>query len=151
MFERIVVGVNQADTAAHAAKKALALGELTGATVHLVCALAGSERGAPLSAMVPGAALAGGTPREDAPGQGDVRTHAENFLGRLGRGSTATTRVHVLPGDPAEVILQVADEVDADLVVVGNKGMQGARRVLGSVPNTVSHHAEASVLIVDTV
>ena len=49
------------------------------------------------------------------------------------------------------MILQVAREVDADLIVVGNRGMHGARRVLGSVPNTLSHHADCSVLIVQTV
>ena len=45
----------------------------------------------------------------------------------------------------------VAEEVRADLIVVGNRGMQGAaRRVLGSVPNTIAHSAPCSVLIVDT-
>ena len=150
MFQRIVVGVNQASTAASAAERALELGQLTGGEVHLVCALGGAERGAPLSAMVPGAALAGGAPPTDAPGQGDARTHAENFLARLSRSSTARSRNHVLPGEPAEMILQVAEEVDADLIVVGSKGMHGARRVLGSVPNTISHQADCSVLIIQT-
>ena len=54
-------------------------------------------------------------------------------------------------GDPADAILDVAEERDADLIVVGNKGMTGARRfLLGSVPNKVSHHAPCSVLIVRT-
>ncbi len=150
MFARIVVGVNQASTAALAAERALQLGELTGGEVHLVCALGGPARGEPLSAMVPGAALVGGTPPVDGPGQGDPRLHAEHFLDRLIRSSTARARRHVLPGDPAEVILQVATEVAADLIVVGSKGMQGARRVLGSVPNTISHRADCSVLIVQT-
>ena len=45
-------------------------------------------------------------------------------------------------GDPADAILDVAEEQEADLVVVGNKGMTGAKRfLLGSVPNKVSHHA----------
>lgn len=150
MFERIVVGVNQASTAASAAERALELGELTGGEVHLVCALRESPKGEPLSAMVPGAALAGGTPPTGAPGQGDARTHAEHFLARLRRSSKTRSHAHVLPGEPAEVVLQVADEVDADLIVVGNKGMHGARRVLGSVPNTISHQADCSVLIVQT-
>lgn len=150
MFERIVVGVNQASTAALAAERALELGELTGGEVHLVCALGPTPRGEPLSSMVPGAALVGGSPPADGPGQGDARTHAETFLTRLARSSTARARNHVLPGEPAEVILQVADEVDADLIVVGSKGMHGARRVLGSVPNTISHQADCSVLIIQT-
>jgi nucleotide-binding universal stress UspA family protein len=54
-------------------------------------------------------------------------------------------------GDPADAILDVAEERSADLIVVGNKGMTGAKRfLLGSVPNKVSHHAPCSVLIIRT-
>ncbi|HEU0318311.1 MAG TPA: universal stress protein, partial [Solirubrobacteraceae bacterium] len=54
-------------------------------------------------------------------------------------------------GDPADAILDVAEERDADLIVVGNKGMTGAKRfLLGSVPNKISHHAPCSVLIIRT-
>ena len=51
-------------------------------------------------------------------------------------------------GDPAEVLLTLAAECAADLLVVGNKGMK--RRVLGSVPNAVTHKADCSVLVVKT-
>ena len=51
-------------------------------------------------------------------------------------------------GDPADVLCDIAEQHGADLLVVGNKGMQ--RRVLGSVPNSVSHKAPCSVLIVKT-
>jgi nucleotide-binding universal stress UspA family protein len=51
-------------------------------------------------------------------------------------------------GDPADVLCEIAAEHGADLIVVGNKGMQ--RRVLGSVPNSVSHKAPCSVIIVKT-
>jgi nucleotide-binding universal stress UspA family protein len=51
---------------------------------------------------------------------------------------------------PPDAILEVAQSVTADLVVVGSKGMQGARRVLGSVPNSVAHGANCAVLIVKT-
>jgi len=52
---------------------------------------------------------------------------------------------------PAAALIDVAKERDADLIVVGNKGMNSAKgRVLGSVPNTVSHKAECSVLVVQT-
>ncbi len=54
-------------------------------------------------------------------------------------------------GHPAERLADVAEEQDADLIVVGNKGMTGAKRfLLGSVPNKVSHHAPCSVLIIRT-
>jgi nucleotide-binding universal stress UspA family protein len=57
-----------------------------------------------------------------------------------------------MPGktDPADAILEVAASVNADLVVVGNRGMSGMKRVLGSVPNKVSHKCPCSVLIVNT-
>ncbi len=58
--------------------------------------------------------------------------------------------MHALPGDATAAILRIAQEVNADLIVVGNKGMRGKGRVLGSVPNTVSHKASCSVLIVNT-
>jgi nucleotide-binding universal stress UspA family protein len=51
-------------------------------------------------------------------------------------------------GNPGEVLVRLAEECGADLLVVGNKGMQ--RRVLGSVPNTVAHKAPCSVLVVKT-
>jgi nucleotide-binding universal stress UspA family protein len=51
-------------------------------------------------------------------------------------------------GDPSKVLVELADKHKADVLVIGNKGMQ--RKVLGSVPNTVSHKANCSVLIVKT-
>jgi nucleotide-binding universal stress UspA family protein len=58
--------------------------------------------------------------------------------------------VHAAEGDPVDAIVAVAESVDADLIVVGNRGMKGVRRVLGSVPNSVAHKAPCSVLIADT-
>ena len=49
--------------------------------------------------------------------------------------------IHTESGNPADVIVGVADEVGADLIVVGSKGMRGTRRILGSVPNSVAHKA----------
>lgn len=51
-------------------------------------------------------------------------------------------------GDPADVLCDLAEEHEADLLIVGNKGMK--RRVLGSVPNSVSHNSPCSVMIVKT-
>ena len=51
-------------------------------------------------------------------------------------------------GDPAKTLVDLAASNEADILVIGNKGMQ--RKVLGSVPNSVSHHAPCSVLIVKT-
>jgi nucleotide-binding universal stress UspA family protein len=57
---------------------------------------------------------------------------------------------HAILGDAADAVCNTAENVGADLVVVGSKGMRGARRVLGSVPNSVSHSAPCAVLIVKT-
>jgi nucleotide-binding universal stress UspA family protein len=58
---------------------------------------------------------------------------------------------HAIRSDPATAIVRVAKEVDADLVVVGNKGMKGAKRfLLGSVPDKVAHSAPCAVLILKT-
>ena len=58
------------------------------------------------------------------------------------------TESRATSGEPGKALVQLAEESGADLLVIGNKGMQ--RRVLGSVPNTVTHHASCSVLVVKT-
>ncbi|HEX2051336.1 MAG TPA: universal stress protein [Actinomycetota bacterium] len=60
-------------------------------------------------------------------------------------------RAVVEPGNPADVLVDACEELDADLLAVGSVGMRGARRfLLGSVPNKVSHHAPCSVMIIRT-
>ena len=128
MFERIVVGVSKVERARKAAQCGIDLAAQIGAEVHLVTAFDTSG--------------AKSADRE--------REHAEGFLESIVLEAGRTMHTHALPGDPTDAILRVADEVDADLIVVGNKGMHGAARVLGSVPNHIAHKAPCSVLIVDT-
>jgi nucleotide-binding universal stress UspA family protein/nitrite reductase/ring-hydroxylating ferredoxin subunit len=67
----------------------------------------------------------------------------------IGGGIDAT--MHAVQGDPVEKILEIADQEKSDLIVIGNKGMTGARRVLlGSVPLAISQLAKCDVLIVRT-
>ncbi|HEV7523926.1 MAG TPA: universal stress protein, partial [Acidimicrobiia bacterium] len=127
-FERIVVGVSKADSAKEAARRAIELAQKFGAELHLVVAFEGTDTG-PQSAS---------------------RRHAEGMLESIALSYSGKTLTHALPDDPTAAILRVADEVDADLIVVGNKGMRGAARVLGSVPNSIAHKASCSVLIVST-
>ena len=70
------------------------------------------------------------------------RTEAE----LQGRGIDCSTLVD--EGDPGEVLVRLATDCEADVLVIGNKGMH--RRVLGSVPNTVTHNAPCSVFVVKT-
>ena len=58
--------------------------------------------------------------------------------------------LHVVPTSGRDAVCAVAEQVDADLIVVGNRGMTGAKRLLGSVPNSIAHHATCSVLIAST-
>jgi nucleotide-binding universal stress UspA family protein len=62
------------------------------------------------------------------------------------QGIECTTAVD--EGDPADVLVRLANECSADVLVIGNKGMQ--RKLLGSVPNSVTHKADCSVLVVKT-
>jgi nucleotide-binding universal stress UspA family protein len=80
------------------------------------------------------------------------RQHAEEVLDAVALGITPAIRVHlhVMPGKPADVILRVAAEVDADLIVIGNRGAQGATRVLGSVASAVVGRAPCHVLVAKT-
>jgi nucleotide-binding universal stress UspA family protein len=81
----------------------------------------------------------------------DVVALLEQARAEAKQAGVAEVETFARQGDAADAILDVAEEQGCDLVVVGNKGMTGAKRfLLGSVPNKVSHHAPCSVLIVRT-
>ena len=146
MFKRIVVGTDGSDTAQTAVAHATELARAHGAALEIVSAYepVPSDRLREEKAQVPGDVAHGVGPR------GDVNANLEN-AGAKAREAGIQVNVHPREGDPADAILDVAEETGADLVVVGNKGMTGARRfLLGSVPNKVSHHAPCGVYIVRT-
>ena len=142
----IVVGTDGSPTAVQAVQRAAALARSGGATLHLVTAynpVPDRTDAAELEAL-PEALRWMGSPGQAAE---DLLSDATALLDEEG----IEVERHARPGDPVEVLLEVADEVEADLLVVGNKGMQGAKRfVVPSVPNRVSHHAACDVLIVNT-
>ena len=76
-----------------------------------------------------------------------VRSILERLQAELGQ-SAVDCEIRADEGDPADVLVQLAEACGADLLVIGNKGMK--RRLLGSVPNTVTHKAECSVLVIKT-
>jgi nucleotide-binding universal stress UspA family protein len=145
MFNTIVVGTDGSETAAQAVRQAVDLARRLGAKLELVTAYA------------PVAEQRLRAERREAPA--DVRAtnprrEVEASLAEAAEDAEAegvgVTR-HARQGDPADVIIEVAEERKADLIIIGNKGMTGAKRyLLGSVPNKVSHHAPCSVLIVRT-
>jgi nucleotide-binding universal stress UspA family protein len=147
MFGRIVVGTDGSDTAADAVRQAAELARMSGARLDIVSAFSPVPqqriRGEAFEA--PGDVQYEISPRED------VNLILDNAAGTAKQAGVEEVQTHAAEGDPAEAILDVAEEIKADLIVVGNKGMTGARRfLLGSVPNNVSHHAPCSVVIVKT-
>jgi nucleotide-binding universal stress UspA family protein len=146
VFKRIVVGTDGSETAAEAVRQATELARLTGASLSLVSAYqpASGRRVAAEQAEAPADVQYEIGPREDVNIILDAAAAEAKQQG-------IEVQTHPVEADPADAILNVAEETKADLIVVGNKGMTGARRyLLGSVPNNVSHHAPCSVIIVRT-
>ena len=146
MFQSIVVGTDGSETANEAVRQAIDLAKATGAKVELVSAYepVSQQRLREEQQQAPGDMQWMVNPREDV--DATLKEAGE-------RAEEAGVQVEVFArqGDPADAILDVAEETNADLIIVGNKGMTGARRfLLGSVPNQVSHHAPCNVLIIKT-
>ena len=146
MFSSMGVGTDGSDTASEAVRQATQLAGKLGAKVHLVSAYEPVSEGRLREErqQVPGELQWMVNPRED------VNQTLEGAAEGL-RAKGIDVETHAREGDPADAILDVAEEQEADLIVVGNKGMTGAKRfLLGSVPNKVSHHAPCSVMIIRT-
>ena len=146
MFKSIVVGTDGSDTATQAVKQAVDLARSVGAKIELVSAYepVSSQRLSEERRQAPEDLQWTINPREDV----DATLEQAAVTARDGGVEVNT---YARQGDPADAILDVAEEQEADLIVVGNKGMTGAKRfLLGSVPNKVSHHAPCSVLIIRT-
>jgi nucleotide-binding universal stress UspA family protein len=146
MFRAIVVGTDGSDTASVAVREAIELAKAIGASVELVSAYepVSNLRLREEARQVPDDLQWMVNPREDV--DATLREAAERV-----EAAGLPVRTYAREGDPADAILDVAEERGADLIVVGNKGMTGAKRfLLGSVPNKVSHHAPCSVLIIRT-
>ena len=145
MFRSIVVGTDGSDSAATAVAGAAEIARLTGATLH-VATVGGASTSAMLGDPLAGAAAMSVAAEETREELNQIVEQAA--APALAQGVTVAT--HTLIGSAAQALCDLAESVGADLLVVGNRGMQGGRRFLGSVPNTISHHAPCSVLIYDT-
>lgn len=141
-----MVGTDGSDTAAEAVRQAVDLAKLSGAQLSIVSAyepvskrrIEGEQQGAPADVQHEIG------PREDVNLVLDGAAAAAKQEG-------LEVQTHPVEGGPSDALLSVAEETGADLIVVGNKGMTGAKRfLLGSVPNNVSHHAPCSVMIIRT-
>jgi nucleotide-binding universal stress UspA family protein len=141
MLSSIVVGTDGSDTAQIAVDHAAELARALGAKLHIVSAYT------PVAVRV----NTSGAP------EGEEWSVGPDLLGEevLARARATVSEVevetHACRGDAAEALIETAQDVNADMIVVGNRGMTGTRRfLLGSVPNQISHHAPCSVLIVRT-
>jgi nucleotide-binding universal stress UspA family protein len=129
----VVIGYDPSDRAERAFETGVELAGALGAVVHLVTAFSDGPKGA--TQITP------------------ERRRAEQMLDKAAARVTATVaevRCHAIPGRPADVIVQVATETRSDMVVIGNRGAQGTKRVLGSVASAIVGHAPCSVLVVKT-
>ena len=141
----IVVGTDGSASAELAVDRAGELAQALATPIHVVSAYSSTPAGAWMAA-------ASGVVVSDVSSE-DAQTAAEEVVARTSerlQSRGLTVRTHVCCGEPAQMLTSIADSEHAQMIVVGNRGMSGARRVLGSVPNSVSHRASCGVLIVPT-
>ncbi len=70
-------------------------------------------------------------------------------LGRIGQAGGSVSEAHLVAGRPADAILDLAERIGADLIVVGSRGLGSVKSLLvGSVSLGVVHHADRPVLVV---
>lgn len=139
MFEIVLVGADNSITARRAVEAAVELAEMSHGTLHILTAFETK----PFDASgLPSEFKAIGN--ESGP---DALLQSLSFIAKK-RGIEPV--MHASKDGPEDALMKIAEEIHADLIVVGNRGMKGARRVLGSIPNSVAHNAPCSVLIVDT-
>jgi nucleotide-binding universal stress UspA family protein len=135
------VGTDGSETADRAVAQAVELAKLTGARLHVVTAYPRNPFGERL----------GTTARRQPVDLLEVAEAVTQRVARRVASEGIEVETHERGGDPAEVLIDLADEMNANLIVLGSKGMRGGGRfLLGSVPGKGSHHARASVLIVRT-
>lgn len=149
MYTTIVVGTDGSDSAAIAVRQAAELARLGGATLHIVHAYQTMNMGTLAMSAGSGASTID-VESVNASIEAQAQTVCQH-AGAVAQAEDVECEIHAVPGDPCDALISVAEQVHADLLVVGNRGMAGLKRfMLGSVPNKISHHAPCSVLIADT-
>jgi len=141
MLSKVAVGTDGSGTASEAVGMAVDLARQFGAELVLLSAF--QDRGG-AAQQDPGSSREVEWVSNSSARVREILARTEADLKR--QGMDCTTRID--EGDPADVLVRLATECGADLLVIGNKGMR--RRMLGSVPNTVTHKSPCSVLVVKT-
>ena len=144
-YQQIVVGTDGSDTAAEAVRHAGALAAAVGAKLTVVTAYSHDPATDRAAADAPSEVRWRVTDAAEANEQAQKGREIARSAG------AAQVDVYVEEGDPAQVVIDAAEFRRADCIVVGSKGMTGAKRfLLGSAPNKISHHAPCDVIIVHT-
>jgi nucleotide-binding universal stress UspA family protein len=147
MFSTIVVGTDGSETATAAVALAMELARQGGGTVHLVHAIKASQSGVPVAQVGQSVVVRG-----DSAMSREVQDSADALLEAAAKAADGVAvESHAVGGGAADAVIEIAEQVDADLVVVGSKGMRGAHRLIGSIPNSIAHRAPCHVLIAKTV
>ena len=136
----IVVGTDGSEGGMAAVVKAGRLAAATGGRVVVVSAYGAAPV---MTAMAPEAAVALAHGQDRA---GEALRRAAQRLDA--EGVAHDTRA--VAGGAADALCEVAAIENADTIVVGSRGMRGASRLLGSVPNAVTHRSPCDVLVVRT-
>ena len=140
--KRIVVGTDGSSTASAAVRRAVELAAAEDASLHVVTAY--RPRTGREDTNLPEAWRWKASP-------GEVAEQTARAAAETAAGTGVEVECHSYPGDAADVLVDVVERVGADLLVIGNKGMRGAgRMVIPSIPNRVSHRAKCDILLVDT-
>jgi nucleotide-binding universal stress UspA family protein len=143
MYTSIVVGSDGSPTAEIALGRAIELASASGAHLHVVSAYS------PTPSHVSGGAPTAESYEYAAGPSFKADSVLERAMSRAGSENVEVEQ-HAPKGNPADGLLKIAEENDADLIVIGSVGMHGAKRIFGSVPNRVSHKSNCDVLIVNT-
>lgn len=140
MYQTIVVGTDGSDTAGHAVRQALHLAQALGSTLHVVTAWQ------PVSPL----ALSGqiGAPPPLPLDDGAWVTALHDEVVAQGKALDVEVVPHSVQEGAVHALLEVADQVEAGLIVVGNAGLRGILGHLPSVPSTIAHKAKCAVLVV---
>jgi nucleotide-binding universal stress UspA family protein len=147
-YSTIIVGTDGSDSALMAVERAAEIAATLSARLIVVCAyhpLTSKEQSILAATLGPTSMFqVAGTDAATA-----ALTAAER---RAHEGGAADVISTLVKGDPGQALLTRAKEHAADLIVVGNRGINTlSGRLLGSVPSDVSQRAPCDVLIVHTV
>lgn len=137
-YQKIVTAIDLSEESALVVKRANAIAGRNEAELHLVHVIE------PLSL-----AYGGDIPMDFSGVQDQLQEQAEKQLQTFGeRYKIPAERLHLMIGRPESQIHQLAEDIEADLIVVGSHGRQGLALILGSTANGVLHGARCDVLAV---